>query len=437
MRKRRLIQKKSESRKLDEEKMDFERPFEFQEELPQRRIECSTVLKSAKRKVQFLNTYKQKFCLAIRSKLINFKISDFVYYVTDIHSELQRMIELKKSFYCALCNMSKQKYIDPVNKIMTFDQGFCRNLIVEFRDYIKFQNVLLIEYIDMVSQYIRCFQSPADESRFPSVNFLHPYRKQFEQIENCFNGIEKGDFMTNCVFLCNQFSYTTISTFFDGNQDLINRANFELFSFFRKIKSKVPLVLEQKDFDDQVHDINTLDFSNEMYSETNPDKNKINQAQDRTLEKEIKPDGKSNKKIRTLHGLLKDMDLAKRKEMIDKTNNFLNDPVVHTNDIEEAHETIYDSREVLPITKYFNNRFIDNPGALNPLGMENEVDFQIDILLLMKKTCDEEKKQRTEILDEKVIQDYFQVSTQDLIDFENDLFLPITEYSFFKNTNTV
>ena len=446
--KRKLVQKKkSENNKDRKLGKTLVRPLNFEQELPKRRIECSKVIKITKKQVKFVNNIKKKFCLNIRKKLIEFKISDFIYYVDDIQKELQRMIELKKSFYCSLCDIKRQRNIDPINKIITFDQAFCRRIVIEFKDYIKFQNVLLIEYIDLVLQYIRCFQSSAEESKFPLTTFLHPYRKQFEQIQNCFNGIDTGDFMDDCAFLCNQFSYTTLSPFWDGNQDLINRANFELFGFFRKLKSGLPLVLEQKDFNEVVDEINSLDFTNELYSDDakNADQEAIDEAEDRKLQ-QIKPKLKKdinlkNKKInnflkeRELHGLLKDMNPEKKQELIVATNNQITGENANTKDIEEPRETVYDSREKLPTTKIFRNRFINSTKGINPLEMENRVNYKIDILDLMKKNCKEEAKKRVEKLDEKVISDYFQVSKKDMKDFEKDLFLPITEYAFFAKKN--
>ena len=380
----------------------------------------------------------------IRNKLVTFKISDFIYYIDDIQKELQRMIELKKSFYCSLCDIRKQRNIDPINKVITFDRAFCRRLVIEFKDYIKFQNVLLIEYIDLVLQYIRCFQSSADESKFPLTNFLHPYRKQFEQIQNCFNGIETGDFMDNCAFLCNQFSYTTLSPFWDGNQELINRANFELFGFFRKLESGLPLVLGKKDFEEISNEINSLDFTNELYGENlNEDKEMIDEAEDRNLSlerklQEINKKPIKNEKInnflkqRELHGLLKELSPEKKQELIDATNNQILGDNSSTNDIEEPKETIYDTREKLPTAKVFRNRFINSTKGINPLEMENKVNYKIDILDLMKKNCKAEARKRVEKLDEKVISNYFEISNKDMIDFEKDLFLPITEYAFFE-----
>lgn len=56
-----------------------------------------------------------------------------------------------------MCNLNKQKQIDPSSKMITFSTDFCKALIFEFKDYIKFMNVILIDYLDMILQYIRCF----------------------------------------------------------------------------------------------------------------------------------------------------------------------------------------------------------------------------------------------------------------------------------------
>lgn len=55
-----------------------------------------------------------------------------------------------------------------------------------------------MEYIDTLMQYVRCFQTPPEESHFPNPNFLHPYKKKFNELTLCLEHLDKGDFMEYC-----------------------------------------------------------------------------------------------------------------------------------------------------------------------------------------------------------------------------------------------
>ncbi len=70
--------------------------------------------------------------------------------------------------------------------------------------------------------------------------------------------------MEYCAFLCNQYSYTSINPFFDGNINLFSEVNLKLFSIFRKVWESKPLSLS--DNKEEIAKIDTLDFTNEFYN---------------------------------------------------------------------------------------------------------------------------------------------------------------------------
>ncbi len=47
--------------------------------------------------------------------------------------------------------------------------------------------------------------------------------------------------MEYCVFICQKYSYTTFSPFYDGNPSFLYHIYLQLVSFFRKVEEKASL----------------------------------------------------------------------------------------------------------------------------------------------------------------------------------------------------
>ena len=440
-------------RKLKENKDDrklaydpiYYRPFYFKEELPERKIQCSYTTKIVNKKVTFVNKAKKKFCKKIRKKMHEFPITDFRDYLPMIRVEMIRLLSMKKTFYCSLCDMDKQKRIDPYNKIITFDTNFCRRIIVEFKDYLKFTNVLLIEYLDMLLQYVRCFQTPADEARFPYSSFLQVYQKNFEVIQKCFDNIDTPEYMQHCIFLCQQYSYTTYSPFFDGSVDLISRINTTLISFFRKVYAKQALNIDKKSIQDEFDLIDSVDFNEEFTTaeaevhEERGDDEVRGKHQQKTLGEE--EGGRKLKKeknnLMATHAANKDqLDPDEyHKLMIQKTYD-KGSPVTLEHEVDDDTDSIFEMKTSKPISKIFRSRFVNDSMAINPIVLVEETNFDIKIKDIIKLQChkDKEKKKRksNSALSRAVLLDYFKANEDDIKDFQSDLFMPFTDYAFFK-----
>lgn len=117
-------------------------------------------------------------------------------------------------------------------------------MVKEFRDYLKFMNVILIEYFENLFQFIRCFTSNPKDKKFPASPFLKQQLDIAKEYKDCMENIDKDDYMKYCRNICNKFSYTTFSEFFDGNGELINKIVLNLYSFFRKLRQNEPLIID-------------------------------------------------------------------------------------------------------------------------------------------------------------------------------------------------
>ena len=459
---------KSKSAKITKRKRDlsayeensYSRPFVFEEELPERKVQCTFLDRVVSKRVTVVNKFKQEFCLDLRQKLLKFKINDFKAYVPDVKIEMNRLMSLKKSFYCYLCDIEKQKQIDSQNSLVTFDNHFCRRLVIDFRDYIKFQNVLIIEYIDMVLQYVRCFQTTADEARFPYASFLLMYQKNFETIQKCYDNIDKANFMDHCVYLCQQYSYTTFSKFFDGNPDLINRILMTLTSFFRKLRANQALSVDYKTIKHEFDLIDSIDFNMDFEDlEAGADDSIVNIGANgkrptlNTKSHEPSKGGskatKSTKEVaakKAKRGLQEekeyDLEASKVSQMSkEQYHNYMIEKtykqgtkISWEKETEESHDSIYETRSSYRVSKVFRSIFVNDMTALDPLEVEPQLNFAINIKTLFKLQCDKQRKkgEKPEILQREVINEYFNANDDDIHSFATDLFMPFADYAFFQ-----
>ena len=464
--------KRNRRRRKARPKTPIRRPFEFEEELPERKVQCTYLDRSVNKYITIKNRHKEEFCLDIRDKLKKFKIKDFRAHIPDIKVEMVRLMNLKKSFYCYLCDIQKQKRIDEANSLVTFDAHFCRRLVIDFRDYIKFQNVLLIEYIDLVLQYVRCFQTSVDEARFPYSSFLLMYQKNFEVIQKCYNNIDQPDFMKHCVFLCQQYSYTTFSRFFDGNPDLINKILMTLSSFFRKLRSNQVLTVDYNTIKNEFDLIDAVDFKMDFedlkakedmaqqgmgtrreLSKSSQNSFKLSDkhskyTKDDILSKDIH-DNESKEKVKQKRGLededgdddeydvtksrIENMTKAEHHNyLIEKTYDQAS-PILWEKEADEGNTSIYETKAADPLSKVYRSRFVDDFTALNPFDVEPQINFDIKIKTLFKLQCDKQRKkgEKPEKLQREVITEYFSTNDEDIHNFATDLFMPFADYDFF------
>lgn len=421
-------------RKLRNKTAGVQRVFKFEEALPERKVDCVTRTHLIDKKITTVNNFKKQYCLDLRSKIKAFRIDDFYDYMANIKTDMLRLITTKKTFYCALCDMDTQQFINPALKTINFHNGFCRDLILEYRDYIKFQNVLFIEYVDMIIQYIRCFQTTAEERVFPYPNFLESFRSQFDYIQKCFDNVEGENYMDYCLFLCNKYSYTTFSNFFDGNPDFLSRVQFLIVSFFRKLQSGQEMTVDYKEIEADIEKLNVKDFNDPYYaknatltvhsSETRSELETNSSSANRKLFKDIYEEDPDMLAESVIHA---NSMIEKMKGLSSEDSGF--------NEIEETEisKSIYEKIEQKPLTKVFTSRFINNNAAINPIVMEEQSDFGIDPDHIISTHCKESTDKEEPALKHDVILDYFSFNSNEITNFKNDLFLPFSDYSMFQD----
>lgn len=206
--------------------------------------------------------------------------------------------------------------------------------------------------------------------------------------------------------ICNEFSYTTIDRFFDGDVELLKKVNVIMYSFVRKVETNSFSV-------DKIRTENVLKLIDSI---------KLPKTSD-------EEDAEDN---RQLHGMLFPLSEQEKKDLDLRTKLIKQDLPADEVMVNDDDVRFFEYRKAVPSTEKFRNRFIDDYRALNPLEVENKVKMNARIKSSIERKCDKEKKERREELSTESLMYYFQVSPKDLDDFENDLFLPISDNSYFE-----
>ena len=64
------------------------------------------------------------------------------------------MIDTKRMFYCSLCDATSQDYMLHDKKLIVYSDSYCQLTLIKHIDYVRFINIVFIEYANQILQYI-------------------------------------------------------------------------------------------------------------------------------------------------------------------------------------------------------------------------------------------------------------------------------------------
>ena len=201
------------------------------------RTTCKMDEQKMSRDFVIVNQQKVKYCVGIHDSFIDMNLKLFLSYLPAIRNSLVRMVSMKSTLYCSVCDAHKQHFFQVKDHEIIISKQFCRNILKEEVDYFMFMHVVYIEFIDQLLQYLACFESDAHVFSFPFPSFMAKYRRRINIVKKCLSSVEdKKNFYKNCYMICRQFSLTKFSNFFEGDMELFKRVNVSLHSFIRKYR---------------------------------------------------------------------------------------------------------------------------------------------------------------------------------------------------------
>lgn len=207
------------------------------------KVTCRTFKRHLWKSFINVNREKIRYCYRIYDSLESFDTARFREGMLLMRLKLIDLLNMKKGFYCAICDYDRQAMFDHKNKLVLYRTDFCINFLHEYKELINFHNVIMVEYMDQMLQLIECYRGNGRFFDFPYRTFLEMHKRRIFFIQRCFahkiqgkDPQEEDKFLKNCMFICNQFNYISYSRFIDGDLRLLNIILMRIFQYLREMR---------------------------------------------------------------------------------------------------------------------------------------------------------------------------------------------------------
>ena len=183
-----------------------------------------------------VNKAKLKYCYRVDEEYKKFKNAEFAESLVEIAIYRQGILDLKKTIYCGVCDAHNGRNFVVEKNLMVFEDKFCFDLIDKNSLFIRWSHILLIEYMDLTYQYVKCYESSGSVFDFPFRSFISQHKRRIPFFKRCLNRVAEGgeDFMSYCYFLCSDFKLYGMSTLWDGDVHVTTKMLMVIFNFLRK-----------------------------------------------------------------------------------------------------------------------------------------------------------------------------------------------------------
>jgi hypothetical protein len=190
--------------------------------IDQKTTVCAMIYHSNLYKQTKFNESKLNYCRAAEEdfKMHTVDVSETLAIIDVLKPQLRSVLELKRGFYCEMCNKASNAFIDVTKKRISLSQGFCFDVVSQFKDYLSWKNITFMKYVLKVYQYLKCFSDDGTPVPMPFKFFAKEHEEAVPQTESCM-GITKPDEVGNCLDLCDEFDYIHYSAAFDGERQFI------------------------------------------------------------------------------------------------------------------------------------------------------------------------------------------------------------------------
>ena len=183
---------------------------------------CAVVTKTSLVKKIVFNKEKFRHCRKSLIDLMDVDIKEITGVIDEMKEEMKKMIELKKTAYCIVCDKNLSHFVKRKNKSVTFSHDFCGKLISRFSKYLEWKNVTLVNYQNKLFQYLQCYLTDGKAEKFPYKFFGGDQIKNRNKVKDCLSA--SGNHQTSaCENVCTKFNLFNYSEVFDGEKETIDR----------------------------------------------------------------------------------------------------------------------------------------------------------------------------------------------------------------------
>lgn len=384
------------------------------------RIVCTRKVRRFYKYFLLMNSVKYRFCYKAYTNLSKVNEIDMSIYISKLRNEATSMLNTKRSLYCGICDGSLQKFFNHEKDIVYYSADFCRNFINTYMDYIKFNNVIFIEYADEVLQYFSCISTPGSEMEVPFKNIFHKMKQRIAFFKRCFNNVNRKGFMKHCHFICSKYNINGIHQYIEGDVHHAYILYLRILEFVRKYKlpfdNKIKINLEMIE--------NLKHF---FYQKT---EKPASSSRNLTLGSE------SGEKERGLAHNTKE-DIKIRQNIINKANKKENKKGQQIKGNQPHNKIrfrlpIYRRVPKLVHMEKLEPIFLKENQGFDPLAMYAGTDFNIDKKQFILKHF---YKDGYNMLTKDVMSSFFSIKSDEVYDFNSDVYIQVEDYDSVENRN--
>ena len=392
-------------------------------------IKCKSRNRYFPKPIVMMNKKKLKYCKTVLKEFKGLNIEAFRNYMPSIKNKLNGVLQLKKSLYCSLCNADQQKYFDKKNSLVIYQQDFCRDVLVKYKDYLYFKNILLVEYLDTLLQIIHCQGGSGNEYRLPFLTPLTHKKRRIYFIKRCFENLDNNDFYKYCRFACVQYSSHQFSKFFEGDLSMMRKLFFTLAEYLRKNEPDTPISLQGLRLKKEGNSSIAIDNQN-----NDPSKKKTESSLSEliNLQKEIKRRKKNtevddfsiNPNDISSFRLSQQLSTAKYIKAKLLPDRKPGEDVLKKEVYRESLGNLqiyHKSKKSIRLDEY-RSFFIDNKYALNPIKDLPYINFKFNATTLLEQQV---KKFHPKKISDDVVHKYFEATRKGINNFNHDVGLYI------------
>lgn len=77
-------------------------------------------------------------------------------YTEKIKDSMISIASLKGSLYCSICDYSLHKYFNLDDGKIYYNESFCKSFIFKYEGYLRWKNILMVEYLHNIINYVKC-----------------------------------------------------------------------------------------------------------------------------------------------------------------------------------------------------------------------------------------------------------------------------------------
>lgn len=374
------------------------------------KFECQSKKRQFYRKFYIINSKKYKYCDNILWAVKKFDMQTFMLYLRNVRETLDYMVSLRKSLYCALCDLNMQRYFDFKNNIVAFNEAFCDSYIFQFAEYFKWKNVLFVEYLNYIFQLIQCFDSPGSAIDFPFQTMIDKHHKQTFFFKRCFDNMDHEDRFKYCHFICKEFRYESMTSFIEGDVKFLKEVLALMFSFIRKQNVETSKEILKKmnsakkidiprfhhdpkvaeDIEDMIKKEETVEYMSKKselpLTSTNSKTAKISKK--KTGPARVLAETGEDQQISEIESLKEETDKARKLivEELEPPKELSNVVMDRAGAVFERRlssdfilKPIYQAREIKPVLSNLRAFFYKDWRGLNPMLLESLTNFDFDL----------------------------------------------------------